>query len=504
MNIKEMNLIKRNYSENDIYFCNLMKEVRVVTEHTRWTVQALTHHATMEQLFDSMFLVINLNGEITYIQETLATFLRYDTTIVKGRNIKEFLEQPDQIANLISDSKPCKIISMRDGNGLMRTSECSIYQLEDSIQPCYILSFQHETQEVQLTLLQRFAGSFIRDVNLGVILIDPEFKLVEISDYACKVLGVNRIESIGKILEEVFANIPQEYQLIQRNILEGAVVKNQAISWTNHEQRYELILDSSVLLNYDGQAVGGYVLFKDVSQLRSLEQQVQRNDKLSMIGQIAAGTAHEIRNPLTSIKGFLQLMKRKLHDKGMEKEFSYTELMLSEINRINNLVNDFLLLSKPKKTNYTKIDLSSVIREILPIVNNQAILHDVTVEYQSSLELPPIIADRELLKQLFINICKNGIEAMVPDGGTLSILERIDLEGQLLNVLIQDTGPGIPSFVIDKIFDPFFTTKEEGTGLGLSVCQRIIHDIGGTLRVSSKGFGTIFIVSIPIPQALVQ
>ncbi|MCI3926807.1 ATP-binding protein [Paenibacillus sp. TRM 82003] len=349
----------------------------------------------------------------------------------------------------------------------------------------------------KLSLLQRFAGAFMKDVNLGVILIDTDFNLVDISDTACRVLGFSRREVLGRPMEEAFGSVPEEHRLVQRTLLDGIVVKNHAVSWTNNDDRHDLIVDSSLLKDDEGHTVGAYVMFKDVSNLRSLEQQVQRSDRLAMIGQIAAGTAHEIRNPLTSIKGFLQVLKRTLGDNGMEKEFGYAELMLSEIDRINDLVSEFLLLSKPKHTTMTRIGVSTVIREILPIINNEAILHGVTVEYQATLDPPPIIADRELLKQVFINICKNGIEAMAAEGGTLTIVERIDPEEGRLNVHIQDTGPGIPSFLIDKIFDPFFTTKEEGTGLGLSVCQRIVHDLGGALRVSSKGYGTTFIVSLP-------
>lgn len=172
--------------------------------------------------------------------------------------------------------------------------------------------------------------------------------------------------------------------------------------------------------------------------------------------------------------------------------------MLKEINRINELVNEFLLLGKPKNVTYDEVDISEVLRDILPIINNEAILHRVVVQYESLYGLPHVVADREMLKQVFLNISKNGIEAM-GEGGILTVSEKVDLEERLVNIEIHDTGPGIPAYVIDKIFDPFFTTKAEGTGLGLSVCQRIIHDIGGHIRVSSKGYGTTFTVSIPFP-----
>ncbi|WP_159881868.1 ATP-binding protein [Paenibacillus puerhi] len=350
----------------------------------------------------------------------------------------------------------------------------------------------------ELSLLQRFADMFLKDVNLGVILVNPSLELVDISDMACQILGFNREEVLHQPMDRLFKDLPDDHRIFDPRVLDGLVVRNQALSWTKEQVRYELLVDSSVLRDEQGKVAGACILFKDVTNLRSLEEQVQRSDRLAMIGQIAAGTAHEIRNPLTSIKGFLQMFRKTFEEQGMTRESSYTEVMLKEINRINELVSEFLLLSKPKNTTYEPVDVSMVLRELLPIINNEAILHKVTVQYEAVFDMPQVIADREYLKQVFLNICKNGIEAM-GEGGYLSITEKLDVAERKVHIEIHDTGPGIPMYVIDKIFDPFFTTKPEGTGLGLSVCQRIIHDIGGIIRVSSKGYGTTFTISIPFP-----
>ncbi|GGA15895.1 hypothetical protein GCM10008018_70720 [Paenibacillus marchantiophytorum] len=360
----------------------------------------------------------------------------------------------------------------------------------------YLLAMRDRQEGLQLNLLQRFSDAFLRDINLGVLLINMDFTLVDVSDRATQILGMEREHILNKSLDDIFSSVPSQHQLVQRTILHGGVMRNHAVSWTNHTERFELLLDSNVLKDSLGNIVGAYVIFKDVTNMRSLEEMVQRSDRLAMIGQIAAGTAHEIRNPLTSIKGFLQVLRRTFEVQGMVKERSYAEVMLEEINRINELVNEFLLLSKPRHVSFEPIDVPEVLRGILPIINNEAILYNVHLQYEASYHLPEVIADKEMLKQVFLNICKNGIEAM-PDGGTLTIAEKVDTVERIVCVDIHDTGSGIPMFVIDKIFDPFFTTKDTGTGLGLSVCQRIIHDMGGTIRVSSKGFGTTFTISIP-------
>ncbi|WP_238322985.1 PAS domain-containing sensor histidine kinase [Gorillibacterium massiliense] len=358
--------------------------------------------------------------------------------------------------------------------------------------------FENLCHEMDLNLLQQFAGTFVKDVNLGVILIDTSFALVDISDTACRILGLERDRALGRPMDDVFSFLPAEHQLVNRSIFDGIVMRNHAVSWISGDDRFELLLDSSLLKDRNGETVGAYLLFKDVTNLRSLEEQVKRSDRLAMIGQIAAGTAHEIRNPLTSIKGFLQILRTTFIDKKMEKEQTFVEIMLTELSRINDLVSEFLLLSKRRDVKYIPMDIGAAVREILPIIHNEAILHRVVVNFEPCADLPQVIADKELLMQVFLNISKNGIEAM-GDSGTLTITEKWDGEERCVLIEIHDTGPGIPHFLIDKIFDPFFTTKQDGTGLGLSVCQRIIHDMGGVIRVSSKGFGTTFTVSLPYP-----
>lgn len=369
---------------------------------------------------------------------------------------------------------------------------------EEKGKECRLLHLYDTPQGSSLSLLQEFAGLLMKDINLGVILFDTDFRLIDISDMACRVLGLKREGVLNQPMDFIFGSLPEEHRLVERSLFDGVVVRNHAVSWMNNQDRYELLLDSNIIKNNKGEAVGGYVIFKDVTNLRSLEEQVQRSDRLAMIGQIAAGTAHEIRNPLTSIKGFMQVIRNTFIQNGMEKQQGYADIILTEIDRINDLVSEFLLLSKRKNVSYVKVDIAHVFKEILPIIHSEALLHGISVKYEAAKDLPLIVADQEMLKQVFLNISKNGIEAM-GEGGTLTISEKVDpVEGKV-HVEIRDTGPGIPNFVIDKIFDPFFTTKPTGTGLGLSVCQRIIHDMGGTIRVSSKGFGTTFTISVPIP-----
>ncbi|WCN37818.1 ATP-binding protein [Aneurinibacillus uraniidurans] len=334
----------------------------------------------------------------------------------------------------------------------------------------------------------------VREINLGIILLSKEARILEISNKACTILGVRKTEVINKTIEEAFPGMGEEQGFISSSLLSGVTVSDKPYSWNNGEQRFELIVDSDVFRDAAGQIKGGYYIFKNITNMRSLEEKIERSDRLAMIGQIAAGTAHEIRNPLTSINGFLQMMRESLEKAGMQKEKSYTDIMLMEIKRINDLVSEFLLLSKQKKIQYKLVDIKQVMCEILPIVKNEALLQGIEVRMEQEEYLPHIMGDGELLKQVFLNISKNGIEAM---GGKGELTVRIVSNHGNLEITIHDSGQGIPPYLADKIFEPFFTTKENGTGLGLPVCQKIIHDMGGSIRVSSKGFGTTFHIILP-------
>ncbi|MFD2673410.1 ATP-binding protein [Marinicrinis sediminis] len=452
-------------------------------------------------------MIVSRDGTILCSNDTLLQILGYEFNEIISYTVQDMLVDSVDIAELaewIRDADSLEqipVIEVSGKNGERHVTSVSVFEVQQQKMPhSYFIVFHDLYLPPSFTLLEKFSSALLRDVNLGVLLLDRNFNLVDISETACQILGVVRPDVLNQSMDHIFDPVPKEYQFIQRSILDGAVVRNHAFIWTNQNKRYELLLDANVIKDATERVVGAYIIFKDVSNLRSLEEQVQRSDRLAMIGQIAAGTAHEIRNPLTSIKGFLQVFKKTMLEHGLEKEFEYTELMLTEINRINDLVSEFLMLSKPKELHLKPVHVSTVIREILPIINNEAILHNITVKYESEVELPEVIADKELLKQVCINISKNGIEAMDHEG-VLNIRESIDHEQCKIMIEIHDTGPGIPSFMIDKIFDPFFTTKESGTGLGLSVCQRIIHDLGGNIRVSSKGFGTTFTISLPYKQS---
>jgi len=346
-----------------------------------------------------------------------------------------------------------------------------------------------------------FANRFLALEGTGVLLVDSQFRVVEVSEMICAMFGIGRENLLGCEVGEWFGRLAVQPPPFDRSLLAGEAFRNRLWNWTRENKRYEMMLDGEVLQE-QGERIGAFVLFRDVSQLKTLEEQIRQSDRLKTIGQIAAGTAHEIRNPLTAIKGFMQLLNKSLIEHKMEREQGFVGIVLSELERVNELVSEFLLLSKPKEAKQIPLRIGRVVQEILPMIRNEALLHNVTVRYHPKPDLLPIMADKELLKQVFLNLGKNAIEAM-DGGGTLIIREcSYPYRPDMIAVEIRDTGAGIPPDLLVRVFEPFFTTKAQGTGLGLSVCQRIVHDLGGSIEVYSDENGTQFTVWLPYAQAV--
>ncbi|MFD0674512.1 nitrogen regulation protein NR(II) [Cohnella sp. GCM10027633] len=351
-------------------------------------------------------------------------------------------------------------------------------------------------QTKQAWYMNRFANRFLALDGTGVLVLDSEFRIVEISDMLCERFGCRREDAIERELEKWLVDMRIEPPPFGREHLLGGSFRDRSWTWTSGSRRFAMMLDGDRLEDGGGH-VGAFVIFRDVSHQIALEEQIRQSDRLKTIGQIAAGTAHEIRNPLTAMKGFMQLLNKTLAERSMGREQEYVNIVLSEIERVNELVGEFLLLSKPREAKYASVRIGKVVQEILPMISNEALLHNVTVRHEPNVGLPSIVADKELLKQVFLNLGKNAIEAM-HGGGTLTIREYGDPKRpDRLAVEVRDTGAGIPAEVLEKVFEPFYTTKQQGTGLGLSICQRIVHDLGGRIEATSDGGGTTFTVWLP-------
>ena len=234
---------------------------------------------------------------------------------------------------------------------------------------------------------------------------------------------------------------------------------------------------------------------EDITSQKQSEKMLMKSEMLSAVGQLAAGIAHEIRNPLTSLKGFLQLM---IQSKKYQKD--YADVMMSEFNRLESIINEFLVLSRSKSVKFEPVHVNLLLEEVIMVVESQAVLKGVSIQKNLAPSLPHIQGIPNELKQVFLNILKNGIEAM--DGVTGVIQVTSLWKNDHMMLIFEDQGKGIPEDEIGKLGEPFYTTKEKGTGLGLMMTIKIIESHGGTIRFESKSFeGTRVIITFPMNEA---
>ncbi|MFX4303281.1 ATP-binding protein [Alicyclobacillus tolerans] len=311
----------------------------------------------------------------------------------------------------------------------------------------------------------------------------------------CYILTLNRVqEFLGDIHSELF-------EKIRENLLSQRMCELEFDIQQNRKNRKRIRMKSKAIVK-DDIVVKYFGMLQDVTDqleaeeaLRESQELLQVSEKLSAVGQLAAGVAHEIRNPLTALHGFLQLLHSQAENG--ENEF-YIHVMESELNRIRSILDELLMLAKPHPVQHTEIKLDELVQSVVSLMEPEARLHSIHFDILSDSSVPFIYGASDQIKQVLINLIKNAIESM-SSGGVLTI--RIQRKLKYVEILLVDQGIGIPQEILDKIGQPFFTTKESGTGLGLMVSQNIIHSHGGKLDIQSEpGVGTAVRVYLPLPS----
>jgi two-component system sensor histidine kinase HydH len=263
--------------------------------------------------------------------------------------------------------------------------------------------------------------------------------------------------------------------------------------------QYSLHLSSLPVYNQYSEFMGRVLLMYDLSELKRLEREVQRHDRLVALGKMAAGVAHEVRNPLSSIKGFATLLGSKFND-GSE-EYEAADLMVQEAERLNRSITELLNYARPTALRKEPVDIGEIVELSLKLISGDAQVLGVKSSLDLEADLPAISVDKDKINQVLLNLYINGLQAMEQAVSTKELKVSVhhdEREGMVI-IEVQDTGKGIPQEDLDKVLDPYFTTKPEGTGLGLALAFKIIDEHKGTIRFASKeGEGTTVSVSFPI------
>lgn len=334
--------------------------------------------------------------------------------------------------------------------------------------------------------------SIINQTADAIHLTDLDGNVIRVNSAFEYLYGWTSEEIVGSRLDFIPSSAG-EYRREWRKELEHGrpCILSKAVRICKDGSKIDVSISESPIFDEDGKITAVISISRDMTEHNKMEELLRRSEKLTMVGQLAAGVAHEIRNPLTTLRGFLQMQQRaKMINQ------SHTDIMLSELDRINLIVSEFLILAKPQAVSFQVRDVRFTLGDVISLLDSEAHLHNI--EFKSYFSQDPVLihCEENQLKQVFINVLKNAMEAM-PAGGKITL--RLDGEDQRDAVItVADEGEGISKERLQKIGEPFYTNKEKGTGLGLMVTQRIIEAHMGTLAIDSElGQGTVVTITLP-------
>jgi two-component system sensor histidine kinase PilS (NtrC family) len=350
---------------------------------------------------------------------------------------------------------------------------------------------QIQLQREAMENLKRLNERIVQSLPIGLMTVDRDEVITFANEHVAPTLGVPDGWPVGRRLADLLPSI-----LAEPVSQEGQDVERQI----EPDKRQILSVTSADLRDASGETLGRIVTMQDVTTLRELEQFAKQADRQSAIAQLAAGIAHEIRNPLASMSGSIQLLQSELQLSPVHAHLM--DIVVRETDRLNNLINDFLTYARPPQKRDQYADLRDVLEELLGVLVHDPLCQD-RIAFQTHLPSSLFCTfDADQFRQLFWNLLINAVQAMEDGAGTLTVNARHSLRHPgFIEVDVQDTGCGIDKEDLKSIFDPFFTTKENGTGLGLTIAYRIIENHGGKIFVDSVvGSGTTFHVLIPCAE----
>jgi PAS domain S-box-containing protein len=366
-----------------------------------------------------------------------------------------------------------------------------------------------ERRFAELSDLKSYTDHILASLANGIVTFDLSGRVVTLNAAAESLTGCRLADVRGRTCDEVFPHLPELGRQIARALASGAV--GAAVSATvsrSDAHPVQLEMTTAPLRGAEGKDLGVLALLRDLTAVRELEEQLRRSDRLAALGTLAAGLAHEIKNPLTSLLTFSRHLSRRFGDERFRQRFQ--NVVPRELERINAIVDGLLRLSRPARLRLTRVRLAEVLEEVLELYGNQLEARQIAIVREYAGGVPAIDGDREQLYQAVVNLVTNAIDAMA-EGGTLTLRVAFGdpadpfaspgrwLAEQRVRLEIEDTGHGIPPARVAEVFNPFFTSKPSGTGLGLAIVHKIVEDHGGTVgfQPAPKG-GTTFTVLLPI------
>jgi len=362
--------------------------------------------------------------------------------------------------------------------------------------------------------LESFNESIIQSMESGLLTLDLKGRITSLNQAGEKILEWSAREIAGKTLFSVF--LEEEARILLSDSAGVApLTLNQEARLTVKSGRQIFVgFNKTDWIDTTGEKVGMLISFREITQLKQMQSEVLRMDRLASLGVLASGIAHEIKNPLAGIKMMAQACEEEMDASDPRKE--YLTRIVRQVNRLDDLLKTFFTFAKPRKPDRSLHALGDILEDVLQLIEKKLSYQDITLSLSIPDTLPRIPVDSQQMQQVFLNLMLNAIDAL-PQGGDLSVWaarDSVDDEerpalltdrtgSNFIRVAVSDTGPGIPGEILNHVFDPFFTTKSDGMGLGLSIVYRIIQEHQGEIRVTSEsGKGTTFHIWLPSGESV--
>jgi two-component system sensor histidine kinase HydH len=397
----------------------------------------------------------------------------------------------EQIILIGLDPKPFEDARKEDiRNTAIISGILVILGLAGFISMFWMQSYRSTKKSLQDT--SAIADEVVTSLPVGLIATDKDGKIAFYNSAAERITGLNLSDAQGKDPENI---LPNHFCGLTESLDRGESISEREMECEFTEDKIVPVsVSASKIINEEGQFVGQVLIIRDLGEVRRLQGEIRRKEKLAAIGGLAAGVAHEIRNPLSSIKGIATYFKNKFDENSDDEEMA--GVMIEEVERLNRVISELLEFARPTDLKLKTTDVTSLIEHSVRLIEKEASTKNIKIRLDLSQQPLSAEIDSDRFSQCLLNLYLNSLQAMEKDG-QLSIKNSLT-DDNLIAIEIRDTGSGIKAENLNKIFNPYYTTKTKGTGLGLAIVHKIIEAHNGNIRVRSvPGQGTTFIIGIP-------
>lgn len=350
----------------------------------------------------------------------------------------------------------------------------------------------------EITSLKAYTDNVLASMTNGLMTVDLENRIVTINEMAEQILGRRRQEIEGFPFGQAMEDHPSLCRMMMETLSQKRDFFHSEMELKKGDVSLWLTISTSLLTDGAGKKIGALAVFQDITEVKALEERLRQADRLAALGTVSAGLAHEIKNPLSAIKTFVQLLPKKSQSPVFMEKFNIT--VPREIDRINQLVEDLLELTRTRKGSWTPLDVNPLILQVVELYGEEMKKRAIVFCNHLDPALPAIQGNPDPLYRAFTNIVINSIQAM-QHGGTLTVFSVKEHDRPMIKITFRDSGIGMDEKTAKNIFNPFFTTKDKGVGLGMALTHKIIEDHRGTIEVmSEQGKGSTFILRLPVTK----